>query len=87
MENITSFLENKINEQSMDVNIMRNVSNKTIVSAFFKRYALLGMVEYKEGKKHEDYSSVTRRAFADYVHELVKNGKLTNKQASNIRLG
>ena len=62
-------------------------ASETIVSAFFKRYALLGMVEYKEGKKHEDYSSVTRRAFADYVQELVKNGKLTNKQTSSIILG
>ena len=62
-------------------------TSETIASAFFKRYALLGMVEYQEGKKHKDYSSVTRQAFADYVHGLVKNGKLTNKQASSIRLG
>ena len=62
-------------------------ASETIVLTFFKRYALLGMVEYQEGKKHEDYSSVTRQAFADYVHELVKNGKLTNKQASSIKLG
>ena len=62
-------------------------ASETIISAFFKRYAILGMVEYEEGKTHEDYSSVTRRAFADYLHELVKNGKLTNKQASSIKLG
>ena len=70
MENITSFLENKINEQSMDVNIMRNVSNKTILTALVN-YKCVGYF----GKCVAHLNSQER----DFViNELIKRGYLNS---------
>ena len=66
---------------------MKTLTSEQIVANFFETYTLIKIVEYKEGKRHEDYSSVTRHTFANYVKQLAKDGIISRRQIHSAKLG